>query len=161
LEEVKSSDMKIETATIDDYDQLRTLFHAAYIKYVQRIGKEPEPMTTDYRPKIERGLVFVIRKGATIIGAVVLENRESFLDLRTLAVSPEHQGKGLGRQLLKFAEEEAVSRFSISAGLSKSSHPHALMKKCDGMTFLHLRYYWLQIAKNASGALVGLSEIQQ
>jgi ribosomal protein S18 acetylase RimI-like enzyme len=80
------------------------------MKYVSRIGKEPEPMTADYGPKIERGLVFVIREGATIIGAVVLENREGYLYLGSLAVSPEHQGKGVGRQLLKFAEDEAMRR---------------------------------------------------
>ena len=104
------NDMKIETATADDHDQLKALFRAAYLKYVCRIGKEPEPMTTDYRPKVKKGLVFVIRKDAAIIGAIVLENRESYLYLGNLAVSPEHQGKGVGRRLLKFAEEEAVRR---------------------------------------------------
>jgi ribosomal protein S18 acetylase RimI-like enzyme len=102
--------MKIETASIDDCNQIRVLFRATYMKYVSRIGKEPEPMTADYGLKIERGLVFVIREDATIIGAVVLENREGYLYLGSLAVSPEHQGKGVGRQLLKVAEDEAMRR---------------------------------------------------
>jgi ribosomal protein S18 acetylase RimI-like enzyme len=104
------NDMKIEIATAEDHDQLRTLFRTTYMKYVSRIGKEPEPMTADYGPMIERGLVFVIREGTTIIGAVVLENREGHLHLDSLAVSPEHQGRGVGRRLLKFAEEEALRR---------------------------------------------------
>lgn len=107
---VGPNDIKIETATADDHDQLRTLFRVAYLKYVRRIGKEPEPMTTDYGPKIEKGLVFVIREDAIIIGVVVLENREGYLYLGSLAVSPKHQGKGIGGRLLKYAEEEALRR---------------------------------------------------
>ena len=110
------NNMKIEIATADDHDQLRALFRAAYLKHVSRIGKEPEPMTIDYRPKVKQELVYVIRKDAAIIGAIVLENREKYLYLGNLAVSPEHQGKGVGRCLLKFAEEEALRRgyFEIS-----------------------------------------------
>jgi ribosomal protein S18 acetylase RimI-like enzyme len=55
-------------------------------------------------------LVYVIRKDAAIIGAIVLENRENYLYLGNLAVSPMHQGKGIGRRLLRFAEEEALRR---------------------------------------------------
>jgi ribosomal protein S18 acetylase RimI-like enzyme len=102
--------MKIEIATADDHDQLRALFRAAYLNHVSRIGKEPEPMTIDYRPKVKQGLVYVIRKDAAIIGAIVLENRENYLYLGNLAVSPKSQGKGVGRRLLKFAEEEALRR---------------------------------------------------
>ena len=102
--------MKIEIATTDDHDQLRALFHTTYLKYVSRIGREPEPLTTDYRPKVKQGSVYVIRKDSVIIGAIVLENRENYLYLGNLAVSPVHQGKGVGRRLLKFAEEEALRR---------------------------------------------------
>ena len=102
--------MKIEIATVDDLDKLEALFNAAYLKFVSRIGREPAPMTIDYRLRIEQGLVYVIRKDAAIIGAIVLENRESFLYLGNLAVSPVHQGKGIGRRLLKFAEKEALRR---------------------------------------------------
>ena len=102
--------MKIEIATLDDQDKLEALFNAAYLKFVSRIGREPAPMTIDYRPKIKQGLVYVIHKDAAIIGAIVLENRENYLYLGNLAVSPVHQGKGIGRRLLKFAEKEALQR---------------------------------------------------
>ena len=107
---LKPNDMKIEIATADDHNQLRALFRATYMKYVSLIGKEPEPMTADYGPKIERELVFVIREDSMIIGAMVLENREDYLYLGSLAVNPKHQGKGMGGRLLKYAEEEAQRR---------------------------------------------------
>lgn len=104
------NNMKIEIATVDDHDKLEALFHATYLKFVSRTGREPAPMTIDYRPRIKQELVYVIRKDAVIIGAIVFENRENYLYLGNLAVSPEHQGIGVGRQLLKFAEEEALHR---------------------------------------------------
>ena len=40
--------MRLRPATADDAPRLRELVRAAYAKYVERMGREPRPMTQDY-----------------------------------------------------------------------------------------------------------------
>ena len=47
--------------------------------------------------------------GGTLAACMYLEQREDRLYLGMLAVSPLHQGRGLGRQMMAAAERQAVS----------------------------------------------------
>jgi O-6-methylguanine DNA methyltransferase len=80
--------------------------HAAYAPYVGRIGREPAPMTAEYRSLISRRRVYVLESDS-VIGVVVLHLAYPVLWIDNLAVPPTHQGRGLGRQLLEFAERHA------------------------------------------------------
>jgi ribosomal protein S18 acetylase RimI-like enzyme len=80
---------------------------AAYARYVERIGREPAPMTADYGRLIAAGEVWVIRAGEGIAGVLVLRPQPPALLVENVAVAPEHQGRGLGRALMEFAEEHA------------------------------------------------------
>lgn len=53
----------IERATVQDADAIKRMVVAAYSKYVERIGREPAPMTTDYHAVIAAGTqdVYVLR----------------------------------------------------------------------------------------------------
>lgn len=42
-------DVSISPASVADADAIKQLVTAAYTKYVDRIGREPAPMTIDYR----------------------------------------------------------------------------------------------------------------
>jgi ribosomal protein S18 acetylase RimI-like enzyme len=80
---------------------------AAYAHYVERIGREPAPMTADYGRLIAAGEVWMIRAGEGIAGVLVLRPQPPALLIENVAVAPEHQGRGLGRALMAFAEEHA------------------------------------------------------
>jgi ribosomal protein S18 acetylase RimI-like enzyme len=80
---------------------------AAYAGYVERIGREPAPMTADYRALIAAGEVWVIRAGEGISGVLVLRPQPPALLVENVAVAPDRQGAGLGRALMAFAEEHA------------------------------------------------------
>lgn len=80
---------------------------AAYGKYVERLGRAPEPMTTDYAEVIEDHQVWVAVSHGTCLAILVLMPRMDHMLVYSVAVHPEHQGRGLGRKLMALAEAEA------------------------------------------------------
>jgi GNAT superfamily N-acetyltransferase len=83
---------------------------SAYAHYVERIGREPAPMTADYAALIAAGEVWLIRAGEAgeeVAGVLVLRPQPPALLLENVAVAPDHQGEGLGRALMAFAEDHA------------------------------------------------------
>ncbi len=84
--------------------------NSAFGKYIERIGIPPAPMLLDFPEAIQDGQVWVAEIEGAIIGVLVqYETVEGFY-IDTVAVSPEHQGTGIGRALLVFAEREAKKR---------------------------------------------------
>lgn len=79
----------------------------AYAHYVERIGREPAPMTADYADLIARGAVYVLLESASIVGVLVIHQLDDSLFIENVAVHPEHQKRGLGRALLAMAEQQA------------------------------------------------------
>ena len=73
---------------------------AAYARYVERIGREPAPMTADYDALIAAGEVWVIREGEGVSGVLVLRPQPPALLVENVAVAPDRQGAGLGRALM-------------------------------------------------------------
>jgi GNAT superfamily N-acetyltransferase len=91
-----------DRATVED------IVHGAYAVYIERIGKPPGPMLDDYAALIAGGAVHVLQlEGEAIAGIIVLLPKPDHLLLDNIAVRPEHQGQGLGRRLIAFAEDEA------------------------------------------------------
>jgi GNAT superfamily N-acetyltransferase len=80
---------------------------AAYAHYVERIGREPAPMTADYEALIDAGEVWVARAGEDVAGVLVLRPQPPALLLENIAVDPGRQRQGLGRGLMAFAEDRA------------------------------------------------------
>jgi GNAT superfamily N-acetyltransferase len=96
----------IRKATAGDVEGVRALVERAYARYVPRIGLRPGPMDADHRALVEAGLVFVVGD-PEIVGVIVLRRADDHLLVENVAVDPSRQGQGLGRELLRFAEEEA------------------------------------------------------
>ena len=96
-------------ATKDDVEAIRTLTREAYAKWVPLIGREPLPMSTDYREALKKhrfDLLFLEGKLAALIETI---SHDDHLLIENVAVSPSHQGGGLGRRLLIHAERLAAS----------------------------------------------------
>jgi ribosomal protein S18 acetylase RimI-like enzyme len=103
------ADRSIRPAEPEDAAVVRDLVRMAYSKYVKRIGKEPAPMREDYDALIRAGEVWVLEEGGEVLGVLVIRSAEDHLFLGNVAVAPGHQGRGLGRQLVAFAEEQATA----------------------------------------------------
>ena len=102
--------MTIRPASPSDAEAVRQLVNDAYGHYVARIGKPPGPMLDDYGRRIAAGQVWVLEDAGALRGLLVLEDLEGgALLLDNMAVDPSAQGKGYGRALMTFAEQEALA----------------------------------------------------
>ena len=97
----------LQPADSGDAVSVRDLVRAAYAKWVPVIGREPRPMTVDYRQAIAEHDVLLARAGTTIAGILETTTRADHVWIENLAVLPSFQGKGIGRQLLDAADERA------------------------------------------------------
>jgi GNAT superfamily N-acetyltransferase len=100
----------VRPADVTDLPALTRIVADAYTKYIDRIGKAPGPMLDDYLAHIRHHAVWVIACDGALAGLIVLLPKEDYLLLDNIAVDPARHGHGIGRRLLRFAEQEAVRR---------------------------------------------------
>lgn len=103
-----SDQISIRRATPDDGEAIAALTDAAYAKYIPLIGREPQPMTADYRRMAAEHPIWLLYNGRTLAGLLALEFEAETALIYSVAVRPDLQGRGLGRRLLALAEEEAL-----------------------------------------------------
>ncbi len=101
-------EIEVRRAIADDEAAVAACVDAAYTKYISRIGCKPGPMLADYRDLVGRGQVRVATEGGELRGVLVLVPAPDHLLIWNVAVHPNHQGRGLGRKLMTFAEEHAA-----------------------------------------------------
>ena len=97
----------IRLATSEDLPDIERVVAQAYGPYVTRIGAIPGPMRDDYLARVAQGLVHVLRAQDAVQGVLVLIHEDDCLLLDNIAVAPQAQGKGYGRDLMLFAEDAA------------------------------------------------------
>lgn len=95
-------------ATAADLSSIRDIIAAAYQKYLSRMDRPPAPLLRDYSAAADAGTLWVT--GHPITGLISLIQADDSLLIENVAVHPSAQGTGLGRQLMEFAEREAVRR---------------------------------------------------
>ncbi|GAA3235411.1 GNAT family N-acetyltransferase [Actinocorallia longicatena] len=92
-------------ATGADEPRVREIVRAAYEPWIPVVGMRPVPMGADYTALIADGRVSVL--GDPVSALIVLVPEPGVLLVENVAVDPAAQGRGLGRALLAFAEDEA------------------------------------------------------
>lgn len=97
----------IRLAQASDHQAIVACVEAAYAKYRGRLEKEPAPLHADYHGLIAHQVVYVLADDEGIQGALVMMPQERSLFLENIAVAPQAQGRGLGRLLMAFAEQQA------------------------------------------------------
>ncbi len=105
----------IRKAVAGDEASIVALIRASYAKYVPRIGREPAPMTGDYRAEIAQGHCWVLDGPGRLSGVLVMRAEDAGVEdagwfVDTVGVDPAEQGKGVGKALMEFAESEAARR---------------------------------------------------
>jgi GNAT superfamily N-acetyltransferase len=98
----------LRRATVDDLPAIRAVIAAAYARYLPRMDKPPAPVFRDYGPSVEAGTTWVT--GSPVTAVLTLYPRDDHLYVENIAVDPSAQGRGLGRALMEFAEQEAGRR---------------------------------------------------
>jgi GNAT superfamily N-acetyltransferase len=98
----------IRLARPEDRETVEAIVREAYSIYIARIGKPPGPMLDDYAALIAAGAVSILEGADGVIAAIiVLLPKLDHLLLDNIAVRPDRQGQGFGRQLIAFAGAEA------------------------------------------------------
>ena len=103
--------LALRRATVDDLPAIKAVIDAAYARYLSRMDKPPAPMSRDYRPSVEAGTTWVTGSpGSPLTAVLTLYPRDDHMYVENIAVDPSAQGRGLGRALMEFAEQEAARR---------------------------------------------------
>jgi GNAT superfamily N-acetyltransferase len=97
----------IRPAVPGDATALAELARRAYAPYVDRMGREPAPMTADYPSLVSADRVWVAEQDGVLAGLLVLVRETDHVLLDNVAVCPRFQGAGIGAQLLDFTENFA------------------------------------------------------
>lgn len=96
--------MPIRQAGPADAPAILALTRAAYAKWVPLIGREPKPMQADYAAALRHHRIHLLEQGGLLLGLVETIAEPDHLLVENLAIHPDHQRQGLGRQLLAHAE---------------------------------------------------------
>ncbi|MGK9167758.1 GNAT family N-acetyltransferase [Inquilinus limosus] len=101
---------EIRRAQPDEAEAIRALVRRAYAKWIISVGREPMPMRADYVRALAEHEIWMIDGIHGCIALIELKPEPDHLLIVNVAVDPSHQGRGLGRRLLDFAEQEARRR---------------------------------------------------
>lgn len=115
----------IQRAQPADAVKMKDCVKAAYRHYIARIGKPPGPMLDDYSEVIEHHQAFIAVESGQIVGVLVLIRKNDGILMDNVAVLPKYQGKGLGHQLIQFAEAQALEKGFENLDI----YTHELMKE--------------------------------
>jgi GNAT superfamily N-acetyltransferase len=111
-------DLVLRRAGLSDAEPVRRLVHAAYGGYGPLLGRTPLPMLTDYDAAVRDHEVWLLETAdGALAGVIELLERADHLWIDNVAVDPAWQGRGLGRRLLGFADNEARRRGLPELGL--------------------------------------------
>ncbi|WP_167880927.1 GNAT family N-acetyltransferase [Methanococcoides sp. AM1] len=105
---MKQRGWEIRKAIVDDAQGLKSCMDLAYTKYLDRLkGERLPPMDVDYEEEITHFPVWVAESDNEIVGGLILIFEDYYTTVANVAVRPDLQGTGLGRELMDLAESEA------------------------------------------------------
>ncbi len=114
----------VERAKAEDAPVIRQMVDDAYSKYIERLGKLPAAMNSDYDKLIETQNVYVLRIGGHVVGSILLSRDGDAIKVSNLVVDPSAQGCGYGRVLMDYAEDTARARGLAAVTLFTNEKMH-------------------------------------
>jgi ribosomal protein S18 acetylase RimI-like enzyme len=100
--------VRLRRATDADAEAMADVAERAYTPYLERMqGQRPGPMVEDYAGLVAGAEAWVADDDGAVVGFLVLVDEPGAMLLEGVAVLPEQQGRGIGRDLLVLAEERA------------------------------------------------------
>jgi GNAT superfamily N-acetyltransferase len=98
----------IRPAVATDEGDIRACAESAYSRYIEAIGRRPAPMDADFSAQIAAGEVHVATDAdGAFQGFIVFFPEDGHMLLENVAVMPSAAGKGVGKSLTTFCEDEA------------------------------------------------------
>lgn len=109
--------IKIKRGTTKDAQDIRALIREAFAKWIPVTGREPWPMSVDYKEALQKHRFDLLTINGTLAAVLETVSHDDYLLIENLAVSPVYQGNGLGSQLLDHAEQLARSKGHVELKL--------------------------------------------
>lgn len=97
----------IRVANKDDEAAIRACADGAYSRYIGAIGRKPAPMIADFAAQIAARQAYLAEDENGLLGFIVFFPRGDHMFLENVAVRPAAAGKGVGKSLIRFCENEA------------------------------------------------------
>lgn len=99
---------EIRQATPEDVSAIRACAEDAYQQFVEAIGRKPAPMVADFPSLIAQGCTHVaVDANDNVMGFVVFFPEGESILLENVAVHSDAVGKGVGKRLIAFCEQQA------------------------------------------------------
>jgi ribosomal protein S18 acetylase RimI-like enzyme len=95
------ADVMVRLAGAPDQAAVVACTRRAYATFARRVGYDPEPL-------IAAGKVWVLESAGATVAVLVVRDEADHLLIYSVAVAPDHQGRGFGRALM--AETETIAR---------------------------------------------------
>ncbi|OCP37628.1 acetyltransferase [Ensifer sp. LC163] len=108
-------------ATMNDLPAVQDVTVAAYAPYTVLLGGPPLPVAEDYEARIAREEVWIRDDGDAISALAVFERHTDHLLIFSIAVAPAFQGQGIGIELLRVLDAQAVERGVAEVRLSTNA----------------------------------------
>ncbi|MDY0260371.1 MAG: GNAT family N-acetyltransferase [Desulfovibrio sp.] len=90
-----------------DEAAIRDCAKNAFSGYIALIGREPAPMTADFAVQIASGHIHVaVNDNGVLLGYIIFFVQDGHMHLDTVAVLPAAAGRGIGKQMITFCEDE-------------------------------------------------------
>jgi len=104
-------DLEIREALPKDSEGLERCMVSAYLGYGPRMGgKALPPMEVDYLSEIQNYPTWVVESNGCILGGLIMVFTEQEASIANIAVDPKSQGKGIGGELMRFADFQAKAK---------------------------------------------------
>lgn len=100
--------MPARRAGPDDAGLITAFQNAAYMPNREILGVEPLPLLVDYAAIIRDMEAWLFEKDKVAAGVLILKSEPGQLLIWSVATHPDHQGTGLGRTMMDFADRRAL-----------------------------------------------------
>lgn len=96
---------ELRRAGPQDAPALNALARLAYGAWVPVLGREPQPMATDWATLFDRMEIWALEGSDGLAASLALQPGNGHLTIWSVAVAPARRGEGLGARLLDLAEQ--------------------------------------------------------
>lgn len=119
----------IRQAVAGDLAVVKDMTERAYAVWLPVLKYPPVPLTEDYVPRIAAGTVFLAQEGEAVCGLIVMEHADEEDTIFSVAVDPDHAGKGIGPRMMSEMEDRARA----SGKQRMTLYTNALMERNIGL----------------------------